>query len=113
MKTFVILSALLQCLSLVAATPNEIVVDRLVSRHYYEEDVSLVKRGSGFANGGSTSNSGKDNFGRLKNKKNFEISFYHVNDVHAHLDQFRPSGSSCTDPSRGEKPYISSLAPFL
>jgi 5'-nucleotidase len=102
MKTFVILSALLQCLSLVAATPNEIVVDRLVSRHYYEEDVSLVRRGSGFANGGSTSNSGKDGFGRLKNKKNLEISFYHVNDVHAHLDQFRPSGSSCTDPSRGE-----------
>ncbi|RXW23186.1 hypothetical protein EST38_g2677 [Candolleomyces aberdarensis] len=100
MKTFLILSALLQCLSLVGATSNGIVVDRLVSRNYYE-DVGLVKRGSGFANGGSTSNSGKDGSGRLKNKNNFEISFYHVNDVHAHLDQFRPSGSSCTDPSRG------------
>ncbi|KAI1637577.1 5'-nucleotidase [Biscogniauxia mediterranea] len=32
---------------------------------------------------------------------NYNISFYHVNDVHAHLDQFSSSGTDCTNPSRG------------
>jgi 5'-nucleotidase len=102
MKSTLLLSAVLSsALALVAARPEPVHVDRLVSRSYYEEEARLVRRGSGFANGGSRGNSGKDRFGSLKNKKNFEISFYHVNDVHAHLDEFRPSGSSCTDPSRG------------
>ncbi|KAF9559497.1 5'-nucleotidase, partial [Agrocybe pediades] len=34
-------------------------------------------------------------------KSNFEISFYHINDVHAHLDEFRTSGASCTDTTKG------------
>lgn len=29
------------------------------------------------------------------------IAFFHINDVHAHLDQFRSSGSDCTDPEAG------------
>ncbi|KAF8993949.1 Metallo-dependent phosphatase-like protein [Cyathus striatus] len=29
------------------------------------------------------------------------MSFYHINDVHAHLDEFRSSGSSCTDTTKG------------
>ncbi|TEB24717.1 Metallo-dependent phosphatase [Coprinellus micaceus] len=90
MKSTLLLSAVLSsALALVAARPEPVHVDRLVSRSYYEEEAR------------SRGNSGKDRFGSLKNKKNFEISFYHVNDVHAHLDEFRPSGSSCTDPSRG------------
>lgn len=32
---------------------------------------------------------------------NFEISIYHINDVHAHLDQFSSSGTDCTRPERG------------
>lgn len=32
---------------------------------------------------------------------NFNISFYHVNDVHAHLDQFSSSGTDCTAPEKG------------
>lgn len=28
-------------------------------------------------------------------------SFFHINDVHAHLDEFRSSGTDCTDPTRG------------
>jgi 2',3'-cyclic-nucleotide 2'-phosphodiesterase (5'-nucleotidase family) len=32
---------------------------------------------------------------------NWNQSFFHVNDVHAHLDQFRSSGTDCEDPSRG------------
>ncbi|KAF2123860.1 5'-nucleotidase precursor [Dothidotthia symphoricarpi CBS 119687] len=32
---------------------------------------------------------------------NYNISFFHVNDVHAHLDEFRSSGADCTDPTRG------------
>ncbi|KAI2778006.1 Metallo-dependent phosphatase [Daldinia loculata] len=32
---------------------------------------------------------------------NFTISFYHVNDVHAHLDEFSSSGTDCTNPSKG------------
>ena len=31
----------------------------------------------------------------------FNMSFYHINDVHAHLDEFSRSGTDCTDPERG------------
>lgn len=29
------------------------------------------------------------------------LAFFHINDVHAHLDEFRSSGTDCTNPSRG------------
>ncbi|KAI2607867.1 Metallo-dependent phosphatase [Hypoxylon sp. NC1633] len=32
---------------------------------------------------------------------NYNISFYHINDVHAHLDEFAAAGTDCTNPSRG------------
>ncbi|KAL3478341.1 Metallo-dependent phosphatase-like protein [Aspergillus californicus] len=32
---------------------------------------------------------------------NYNVSFFHVNDVHAHLDQFSSSGTDCEDPSEG------------
>ncbi|KAI1774444.1 Metallo-dependent phosphatase [Hypoxylon cercidicola] len=32
---------------------------------------------------------------------NYNISFYHVNDVHSHLDEFSSSGTDCTRPERG------------
>ncbi|KAJ3562463.1 hypothetical protein NPX13_g8560 [Xylaria arbuscula] len=32
---------------------------------------------------------------------NYNISFYHINDVHAHLDQFSSSGTDCTKPEGG------------
>ncbi|KAF2732534.1 5`-nucleotidase protein-like protein [Polyplosphaeria fusca] len=32
---------------------------------------------------------------------NFNMSFFHVNDVHAHLDEFSSSGTDCTRPERG------------
>ncbi|KAI1171760.1 Metallo-dependent phosphatase [Nemania sp. FL0916] len=32
---------------------------------------------------------------------NYNISFYHINDVHAHLDQFSSSGTDCTNPQKG------------
>ncbi|KAH8884911.1 Metallo-dependent phosphatase [Thozetella sp. PMI_491] len=32
---------------------------------------------------------------------NYNISFYHINDVHAHLDQFSSSGTDCSRPERG------------
>ncbi|KAI0451760.1 Metallo-dependent phosphatase-like protein [Xylaria acuta] len=32
---------------------------------------------------------------------NYNISFYHINDVHAHLDQFAASGTDCTSPEKG------------
>ncbi|KAK4164047.1 Metallo-dependent phosphatase-like protein [Cladorrhinum sp. PSN259] len=32
---------------------------------------------------------------------NYNISFYHINDVHSHLDQFSSSGTDCTRPERG------------
>ncbi|PPQ92091.1 hypothetical protein CVT25_008272 [Psilocybe cyanescens] len=81
------------CLTRLAGA--EPTVDRLVSRRY------LDKRDSGFANGGNRFNGGKGPNGKPNNKANYELSFYHMNDVHAHLDEFRSSGSSCTDPTRG------------
>ena len=32
---------------------------------------------------------------------NYNISFYHINDVHAHLDEFSSSGTDCTNPEKG------------
>lgn len=32
---------------------------------------------------------------------NYNISFYHINDVHAHLDQFSSPGTDCTSPEKG------------
>ena len=31
----------------------------------------------------------------------FDITLFHVNDVHAHLDRFRSSGDNCTDLTLG------------
>ena len=32
---------------------------------------------------------------------NYNMSFYHINDVHAHLDEFSSSGTDCTKPANG------------
>jgi len=102
----------------IAAEPAPIVVDRLVSERY------LQKRDAGYANGGNQFNSGKDKFGNPKNWLDYEMSFYHINDVHAyvsspmasgwdcdifcfsHLDEFRSSGSSCTDVTKGQLEFF-------
>lgn len=52
-------------------------VDRLVSKRH------LTKRDAGFANGGNSYNSGKGANGKARNNANYEVSFYHVNDVHS------------------------------
>jgi hypothetical protein len=77
MKFFAGIALALEVLSLfgaaVVATPTpqpEVVVDRLVSRR------SLKKRDSGYSNGGNASCTGL-------NSTNYELSFYHINDVHA------------------------------
>ncbi|KAL2801831.1 Metallo-dependent phosphatase-like protein [Aspergillus granulosus] len=31
----------------------------------------------------------------------YNVSFFHINDVHAHLDQFSSSGTACEDPEEG------------
>lgn len=69
--------SLLQCVSGEA----EPAVQRLVSRR-------LQKRDSGYANGGNQYNSGKGLFGWPKNLLNYELSFYHINDVHAYVSHF-------------------------
>ncbi|KAM3445495.1 hypothetical protein NHJ13734_000408 [Beauveria thailandica] len=37
----------------------------------------------------------------LDSDGNYNMTFIHVNDVHAHLDEYAKSGSDCTDPSKG------------
>ncbi|OAA69137.1 5'-nucleotidase precursor [Cordyceps fumosorosea ARSEF 2679] len=37
----------------------------------------------------------------IDNDGNYNMTFIHVNDIHAHLDQFASSGSDCKDPTRG------------
>ncbi|KAL4918106.1 Metallo-dependent phosphatase-like protein [Aspergillus aurantiobrunneus] len=32
---------------------------------------------------------------------NYNVSFFHINDVHAHLDEFASSGTTCEDPEQG------------
>ncbi|KAJ4339790.1 hypothetical protein N0V87_002990 [Didymella glomerata] len=38
---------------------------------------------------------------QLSGEDNYNITFFHVNDVHAHLDEFSSSGTDCTRPERG------------
>ncbi|KAL1646484.1 hypothetical protein SLS61_007846 [Didymella pomorum] len=38
---------------------------------------------------------------QLSGEGNYNITFFHVNDVHAHLDEFSSSGTDCTRPERG------------
>ncbi|RPA80440.1 Metallo-dependent phosphatase [Ascobolus immersus RN42] len=70
-----ILASLVLSASTIGVLGNEIIEDRLVSRH-------LQKR-------------------FIDDKGNYNISFYHVNDVHSHLDEFRSTGADCTDPTKG------------
>lgn len=37
----------------------------------------------------------------IDSEGNYNISFYHINDVHAHLDEFSSSGTDCTNPAKG------------
>ncbi|KAK0105754.1 hypothetical protein ONS95_004273 [Cadophora gregata] len=37
----------------------------------------------------------------IDSEGNYNISFYHINDVHAHLDEFRASGTDCTNKTLG------------
>jgi 2',3'-cyclic-nucleotide 2'-phosphodiesterase (5'-nucleotidase family) len=46
----------------------------------------------------------------------FDITFFHINDVHAHLDLFRSSGANCTDLTLGcysGYPSIKATVDFL
>ncbi|KIY71075.1 Metallo-dependent phosphatase [Cylindrobasidium torrendii FP15055 ss-10] len=38
---------------------------------------------------------------RAESKDNYNITIFHINDVHAHLDEFAASGTDCTNPARG------------
>ncbi|CAN8105611.1 unnamed protein product [Discula destructiva] len=60
--------------------------DVLISRREWPQHGRFTKRADTFAN----------------DTGNFELSFYHINDVHAHFDEFYASnGNNCTDRSRG------------
>ena len=48
-----------------------------------------------------SSNNEHDDASRLRDGKTFNITLFHVNDVHAHLDRFRSSGANCTDLTLG------------
>lgn len=37
----------------------------------------------------------------IDDEGNFNMSFIHVNDVHAHLDEFSSSGTDCEEPEEG------------
>ncbi|KAK1240543.1 hypothetical protein MKX07_004571 [Trichoderma sp. CBMAI-0711] len=37
----------------------------------------------------------------IDDQGHFNMSFFHVNDIHAHLDQFVKAGTDCLDPSKG------------
>ncbi|KAL4778589.1 Metallo-dependent phosphatase-like protein [Aspergillus varians] len=37
----------------------------------------------------------------VDNDGNYNVSFFHVNDVHAHLDEYASSGTACEDPEKG------------
>ncbi|KAL6814510.1 Metallo-dependent phosphatase [Trichoderma sp. SZMC 28015] len=37
----------------------------------------------------------------IDDEGHYNMSFFHVNDVHAHLDQYVKAGTDCTDPSKG------------
>lgn len=70
------MASIVKLLSVLLAVTAALAEDVLVSRHYDRH-----QRRSGYGD--------------------FEISIYHLNDVHAHLDQFSSSGTDCTRPERG------------
>ncbi|KAG5651016.1 hypothetical protein H0H81_010222 [Sphagnurus paluster] len=39
--------------------------------------------------------------GLVKRTETIKLTLYHVNDIHAHLDEIRSSGTDCTDPTKG------------
>lgn len=62
--------------------PSNDIEDRLISRRAVAGNGKLRKR-------------------FIDSNGNYNISFYHLNDVHAHLDEFSSSGTDCTRPERG------------
>ena len=72
MRTGFVLSLVPLLSSLASA---QLVEDRLISRRH-------LKRG-------------------IDSNGNYNISIYHLNDVHAHLDEFRSTGVDCADPTKG------------
>ncbi|KAL0574758.1 hypothetical protein V5O48_007205 [Marasmius crinis-equi] len=54
--------------------------ERLVSRRLSKGLNGLLKRGE---------------------SEQYNITIFHINDVHAHLDEYRSSGADCTDPTKG------------
>ncbi|KAF9265140.1 Metallo-dependent phosphatase [Marasmius fiardii PR-910] len=60
--------------------------DRLVSREWSETSGGLWKR--------TSSNNRPPN-------ETYDITIFHINDVHAHLDEYRSSGTDCTNPTQG------------
>ena len=78
----------LSLLLLLANAHTIIIEDRLVSSRGGSGGLHQKKRGLDDANNNSSGN-------------NYNISIYHINDVHAHLDEFRSTGTDCTDPTKG------------
>lgn len=64
--------------SLLSLGNPDVRVDRLVSQRH-----QLQARDVGFTNEGNNRGSGHGKSGGWKDPRNFEISFYHINDVHA------------------------------
>lgn len=61
--------------------------------------VSLALTGLAFAEDALYSHRLSKRF--IDDAGHFNMSFYHINDVHAHLDEFGSSGTDCTKPERG------------
>jgi 5'-nucleotidase len=61
--------------------------------------LALVVAGLGLAEDSLYSKRASNRF--IDDDGNYNISFYHINDVHAHLDQFSSSGTDCTKPEKG------------
>lgn len=64
-------------------------VDRLISKRY-ASDASIVKREGGRGDGehgngvyDNDNDNDHNDHGKPKGKKNYEMAFYHINDVHA------------------------------
>ncbi|KAI1817198.1 Metallo-dependent phosphatase [Poronia punctata] len=61
--------------------------------------LALAAAGLGWAEDSLYSKRASKRF--LDDQGNYNISFYHINDVHAHLDEFAASGTDCTNTEKG------------
>lgn len=80
-----------------SALAEDVLISRRFVAQQQEHHNLISKRQRNCGNGSKPIDLSRDD----DTSTTFNITFFHINDVHAHLDQFSSSGTDCTSPARG------------